>query len=84
MLPILDYIKEEKSKVIFIDEPEAGISLQNQYILWKAFNKAANNDCQLFIFTHSYIFIYEAKDVFDMGAKKWVDSKEYLKQFTKL
>lgn len=81
MLPIIRHINELHDKVILIDEPEAGISLANQKIIWNYILAAINNNCQLFISTHSYILIKNTLKVFDMESFKWIDSTEYLKKF---
>ena len=81
IFPIIDHIKGEENKVVFIDEPEAGISSRNQLLLWEAFKKAEKNGCQLFISTHSYVLISNTESVFDMETKEWINSEEYLEQF---
>lgn len=81
MFPILDYSKKMKNVVLFVDEPESGVSLSNQLKLLKSFNVAVENKCQLLIATHSYILIKNVEEVFDMTKLKWVKSKDYLKKF---
>jgi len=78
MFPLVDAIKNFKDKVVFIDEPESGISLSNQKKLFKSFKKAALNNCQIVLTTHSYIFINSIETVFSLDSKKWVLSKDYL------
>lgn len=78
LFPILEGIKTFKDKICFIDEPESGISLSNQAKLWKSFEIAAENGCQLIISTHSFIFIKNALMVFDLDSKKWINSYDYL------
>jgi predicted ATPase len=81
MIPIIKHIEKVHNTIIFIDEPESGISLSNQKSLLKSFEKAVSNECQLIITTHSYIFIKNVKKVFDLDSKNWIMSEEYLKQF---
>jgi predicted ATPase len=78
ILPIITHIEKLKDTIIFIDEPEAGISLKNQYVIFKALKKAVKNNCQIFVITHSYVIIKSVKTVFDMEQKIWVSSSEYI------
>lgn len=78
LFPILEHMKKFNREIIFIDEPESGISPKNQIKLWKAFNAAVKNECQIILATHSYIFIKLAKEVFDMETKSWIKSEDYL------
>lgn len=50
-------IKEAKNCVLLIDEPESGLSLNNQFALINAINVAVKNGCQVFIATHCYPLI---------------------------
>lgn len=79
MFPILEHISKMKNIIIFIDEPESGISLKNQMKLWQAFLQAQKNGCQLFISTHSWVFIKNTNFVFDMQTKKWIESDLFIK-----
>jgi len=64
--------------LIMIDEPEAGLSLRNQKKILEIFNEAVKNNCQIITTTHSYVFIKNVKEVFNMDTKKWTSSEEYL------
>jgi predicted ATPase len=77
MLPIILYLEKLAGKVIFIDEPEAGISLSNQQKILETLLKAAKK-CQIVVTTHSYPIIKEAGEVFSLDHKKWMPSKKYL------
>jgi predicted ATPase len=81
IFPMVDTIKMMKNYVIFIDEPEAAVSLKNQKLLFNSMMQAVENKCQVFISTHSYILIKNAGEVYDMETKKWIESSEYLKKF---
>jgi len=81
MFPILEHLKTEKNKVIFIDEPEAGLSLKNQVKLLKVFDDAINNGCQVIISTHSYLIIQSVEKVFCLNRKRWIKSQTFLKPF---
>jgi predicted ATPase len=78
MLPIIMASKSFKDLLLLIDEPEAGISLNNQKKILAALNKAIENNCQIVISTHSYVFIKSVPKVFNMDDKIWIDSEEYL------
>jgi len=79
LLPIVLNMKEKKDMVIFIDEPEAGISLRNQLKVLEAIKTAEENGCQLFVATHSYVLIKNAEKVFNVKTGKWITSKSFLK-----
>jgi predicted ATPase len=81
IFPIVNAIKIMKNIVIFIDEPEAAVSLKNQKLVFKSIMKAVKNKCQVFISTHSYILIKNAGEVYDMETGEWIESGEYLKKF---
>lgn len=83
MLPLMEASKEFADNLIFIDEPEAGISLSNQKKVLKALETTVGNNCQVIITTHSYVLISSVKEVFNMDTKKWVSSKEYLAEVLK-
>lgn len=78
MLPIITASRSFKDLLLIIDEPEAGISLSNQKKILEALVTAVENGCQVIISTHSYVLINSVQDVFDMGSKTWMSSKEYL------
>jgi predicted ATPase len=61
----VDALKKAKDCVIFLDEPESGLSITNQFELIKSIKKAVNNNCQLFIATHCYPLI-ESFDVISL------------------
>jgi len=80
MLPLIKTCKYFKNEIIFIDEPEAGISLKNQKAILRALKASVKNGCQVIITTHSYVLIKGVKEVFSLDKKKWVSSQEYLKE----
>lgn len=57
MLPLVQSCREFKDIIIFIDEPESGISLRNQKKILNALRKAVRNGCQVIVTTHSYVLI---------------------------
>lgn len=80
MLPLILASKEFKDIVLFIDEPESGISLQNQKKIFDSLQQmTCKNNCQVIITTHSYVMIKSVGRVFCMDNKKWLTSEKYLK-----
>jgi predicted ATPase len=78
----VDMIGKGKNCVLFVDEPEAALSPKNQYTLIKALEKAVSNNCQIIIATHCVPIINHFEQVYDMEAKSWVNSKEYLNKIS--
>lgn len=74
---VLDPLKNPQPAVVFLDEPEAGLSLRSQSELFRLIEAATN--CQFFIATHSYVLISKIKKVLSLEHKKWVDNYEFLK-----
>jgi Predicted ATPase len=54
---ILKPLKSFKNTIIILDEPEAGLSIHNQYKVIDAIKVAVKNGNQLFIATHCYPLI---------------------------
>ena len=80
MGPIIQASEDFKDILLFIDEPEAGLSLSNQKRSLQAFEKAIENNCQILLTTHSYVTIKSVPEVFSMDDKVWLSSKDYLKK----
>jgi predicted ATPase len=78
MLPMLKAAESFKKILLFIDEPEAGLSLNNQKLILKTFKTAVKNECQVILTTHSYVIIKNVKEVFCMDTKQWITSEQYL------
>jgi predicted ATPase len=78
MLPLVLAIKKFDNMVVFIDEPESGISLTNQKKICDSLQEATKKNCQVVVTTHSYVMIKSVDNVFSMDDKKWVSAKEYL------
>lgn len=72
-------LKKAKDAVIFLDEPESGLSLRNQYNLIQAIEKASKNNCQILIATHCLPLIESQKKVYSMEHRKWMNTKKFLK-----
>ena len=80
MLLLLEGAKDFKDLLLLVDEPEAGISLQNQIKVLKILKKIVEqSNCQVILTTHSYPIIKSEKDIFSMDVMGWVDSKGFLK-----
>jgi len=78
MLPIILASKDFKNVILFVDEPEAGISLTNQMKIFECFQSIIKNRCQIVLTTHSYVFIKSVDVVFSLETKTWISSSEYL------
>lgn len=83
IFPILSAIKDFKNLVLFIDEPEAGLSLSKQIAFIKIMNKAIKNGCQIILSSHSYVFIKHVSEIFSLDSKSYESSTEYLKKIFK-
>ncbi len=81
LFPILNLMRTFENRILFYDEPESGVSINNQLKACTAIRKAVRNGCQLFIATHSYIFIKKFKKVFDLKTYQFVKSEDWLSQF---
>jgi len=77
MLPLLLANKKVKNKTIFIDEPEAGLSIRSQYKVLNHYRELSKNN-QLIVATHSVIFIKEIGEVLSLEHKKWMSSDEFI------
>jgi predicted ATPase len=71
-------LAEQKNAVILFDEPESGLSLRSQYKLVDAINKAASQDCQIFIATHSLVLIESFENVLSLEHRKWMNSEDFI------
>lgn len=71
-------LKKAENAIIFIDEPESGLSIKNQFELIKALKAAVEADCQIFVATHCFPLINESEKVYSLEHKKWMKGKEYI------
>jgi len=74
----VDCLKKVKDSVILLDEPEAGLSLRNQYRIWDEVSKASERKCQIVIATHSLVIIQAAEDVLSLEHGKWMKSGDFI------
>lgn len=77
---LINPLKNAKNQnaILFIDEPESGLSIRSQYQLLKEIKKQKKNK-QFVIATHSIIFMEEIGKVLSLEHKKWMDTKDFLK-----
>lgn len=78
ILAIMECIEEAKDNLIFVDEPEAGLSIKSQYKIAKTFSKAIDNGCQVLMATHSVIIMEAFDQVFNLEKMQWMNSKEFV------
>lgn len=76
---VIEPLLKAKDSVIFIDEPESGLSITNQFKLIEAINVAVSNNCQLFIATHCYPLIMQY-DVISLEHNKQMTGKRFIKK----
>jgi predicted ATPase len=79
ILPLIEKSKTAKNTVLFVDEPEAGLSIRSQYKIVKSFKKALNNNCQLFICTHSPIIMKTFDEVLSLEHMSYMKYNDFIK-----
>lgn len=77
----IDILEKASDCVLFLDEPESGLSLRNQYRFVRTIKRAVQKGCQFFIATHCVPIIEAFEEVYDLENKKWVNSIEYVNSF---
>jgi predicted ATPase len=82
-LMTIEVLKKAKKSIIFLDEPESGLSIKNQYILAYEIRKAEEREVQFIIATHSIPIIESFVKVYDLENKQWANSDEYIKNIQK-
>ncbi len=78
---VIGPLLKAKDCVIMLDEPEAALSITNQFKLIDAIETAVKNNCQLFIATHCYPLI-EKFDVISLEHNKQMSGTEFIKQIS--
>lgn len=76
---IIEPLKKAKDCVIFLDEPESGLSITNQFKLIKEIKKASKRNVQLFIATHCYPLI-ESFDVISLQHLEQMSGEDFIKR----
>lgn len=74
----VDGLVRAKDSIVFIDEPESGLSIRNQYKLVASVNEAVYNGCQLFIATHCLPLIESCEHVYSMEHRCWIESGAFI------
>lgn len=74
---IIEPLKNAENCVIFLDEPESGLSLTNQFILIKEIKNAVKRGCQFLIATHCYPLIMEF-NVISLEHNKQMKGSEFI------
>ncbi len=72
-------LQQAKDNVIILDEPEAALSLRNQFLLYKEIEAAITRNCQIILSTHSLALINSVEFVLSLEHKKWMTSVEFVK-----
>jgi predicted ATPase len=78
LLPFILGLKEAKDTIIFIDEPEAGLSIRSQLKVVEAIKKAVSNGAQIVLSTHSYFIIQMDEEVLSLEHRKWMTSNDFI------
>jgi len=73
--PLVLSMKNIKNKVVFIDEPESGLSIRTQYKVLRAIKKSKS---QLVIATHSPILMEGVGTVFNLETREWMSAKDFI------
>jgi predicted ATPase len=74
--------KTDKKIVLCLDEMDKGYSLKTQSkIITLLLNLIMKYNCRILCITHNYLLIKKAGIVFDFDNRKYILSKDYLKQF---
>lgn len=71
-------LKKAKNCIIFLDEPESGLSIRNQYALVESLKLAVTNNCQIFIATHCLPVIESFGTVYSLEHKEWMASSYFI------
>lgn len=66
--------------VVFIDEPESGLSVKNQIEFGKELKRASSRNCQMFVATHSIPIILSQIRVLSLEHKQWMPSQQFLRK----
>jgi predicted ATPase len=81
LIPTLYYIlNNAKDTLICLDE--TSLSLTTQLSLVKWLENAVKNGNQIIISTHSLYLMMQYNNVYSMENRKWIGSKEYIKEKT--
>jgi len=78
LLPMVEACKEMRGYILFLDEPEAALSIRSQIKVANAIAEAAKHN-QVIACTHNPYIIRQARQVLDLERKMWTDAEEFIK-----
>lgn len=78
LLPMVEACKDMKGYILFLDEPEAALSIRSQIKVANAIAEAAKHN-QVIACTHNPYIIRKAEQVLDLERKIWTDPEEFIK-----
>lgn len=76
---VTNALRNFKNQIVFLDEPESGLSITNQFKLIESVKIAVDNGCQLFIATHCYPLINNF-DVISLDHFKVMKGSTFIKK----
>lgn len=79
IIPLLESFKGKKNSLILIDEPETALSIRSQYKVRDMIIELSKNNNQIFIATHSAIFIESVSKVLSLEHRQWMKSGKFIK-----
>ena len=74
----LEPLRKVANCVVMLDEPEAALSLKNQYQLCQVIKEAVKRNTQLVIATHCLPLIQEAEFVYSLEHETWMSSTKFI------
>jgi predicted ATPase len=77
-LAIIKAVRKVKDTVIFMDEPDMALSLRSIVQLIKIFEDAVDRGCQIIAAVHHPFVIWAFPEVYDIAARAWVSSREFV------
>jgi predicted ATPase len=79
LLGLVEKCREAEKAIVFLDEPENGLSLRSQYRVANAIKRAqSQGGCQVFVATHSQVIMEAVKEVFSLEDNRWMKVPEFL------
>ena len=70
-------IHTAENSVLLLDEPEAALSLRNQYRLVDEIKNASKTN-QIIFSTHSLVLIQSFEEVYDLEKCCWINSEKFI------
>ena len=75
---VIDMLKKAENCVVLLDEPEAALSIKNQFRLVNGIQDRLTYNVQFVIATHNIPLIRSQEEVFDMRKMRWVKSDKFI------